>query len=149
MAISVAGKHVAIGAIDVAVGGVLAIIGTLLPWQSLAAKASPATSVNGFDSPDGKVIVVMALMAMAVAAAWIAEVKPPFLSLGSLGMIAMAAGLIILLLSLADLNNIKNDVDTINGNIAGTASVGTGVYLDAVAGMVLFGGGALGPRKKS
>ena len=134
------GKAMPLGAIVCGIGAVLAVIGAFIPWETVSLHGA-SESVAGFEGNGGKIIAVLGIVAAVVAVAWIMEVR-----LGRPGAILIALGVLILLVGVLNYSNISGDVNSANTILAGAASVGIGLYLDVLAGVVIIVGGALGVR---
>ena len=142
MTIAVGGRNLPIGAVVAAVGGALAVIGSVLAWQSVSVLGT-SESESGLTSNPGKIIAVAGIVAIALAVAWIMEVKVQ----AAAGIIA--CGAVVALLGILNFISIGNDANTLNALMPGAASVGIGVFVDIIAGIVILVGGGLGLMKKA
>jgi hypothetical protein len=162
MTISVAGRTVSLGAAVAAVGALVAVVGSLLPWltvtygealKPLLSGTATAESASGIEGTGGKIIVVAGLVLIALVVAGILNIKIPAIGIGILVL-----GIVILGMALINLPARMNDVKSFDDSLAilkgladttGTSmSVGIGMYLAVLGGIVAFGGGVLGVVKK-
>ena len=142
MTIAATGRNLPIGAVVSAVGGAVAVIGSLLAWESVSA-FGVSDSQSGLSSNPGKIIAVLGIVAIVLGVAWIQAVKTPA------APIIAVSGVVVLLLAVLNFFNISKDVDDANKILAGAASVGIGLFIDILAGIVMVVGGALGMMKKA
>lgn len=170
----VAGKSLSIGAIVAAVGGVLAIIGAFLVWYSATIGKSlggPETAeAKGIDNLAGKLALVLGIVVIALVVAWIMSVKIPYLSaiivaVGVAILVVLALSYVTDIFSVrftppAKEESVKDVLDAFNKAVddakkagldvsGSSASFGIGFILEAVAGIAVIVGGALGLRKKA
>jgi hypothetical protein len=139
MTASIPGKSLPIGAIVGGVGGVAAVVGAFLAWESASLLGS-STSWTGWEGGNGgKIIAVLGVVAIAIAIAWVMAVKLP-----TPGGLMVTAGVLILLVGILNFFSISDDVNQANAIFAGAASVGIGLFIDLLAGVVIIVGGALG-----
>lgn len=134
-----AGRNVSIGAIVGFVGGVLALVGAFIAWETIS---SPIVnmSTTGWDIGNGgKIIAVLGIVAIAVALAWILALRLPMP-----GVILVVAGVLVALVGIANYFSVTDDVNAANALLPGSTSLGIGVYVDILAGVVITVGGALG-----
>jgi hypothetical protein len=162
MTISVAGRTVSLGAALAAVGALVAIIGSVLPWltatyggglKAVAESSGTATSATGLEGNGGKIIVVVGLVLIAVVVAGVLNIKLPMISIGILGLavIILGIGLINLVARMDDVKKFTDMIATVKDYVdtSGTsASVGIGMYLAVLGGVVAVVGGALDLVKK-
>jgi hypothetical protein len=101
------------------------IIGTLLPWASIA-----IFTVNGTQTADGKLLLVVAIGTAFLVAA----------SARSTGLLVLAvlAGLGCGAISVIDLVHITRVLDSTDSDAIG-GSAGVGLWLDALGSAVLVG----------
>jgi hypothetical protein len=142
MTIAAGGRNLPIGAVVAAVGGALAVIGSVLAWESVSVLGYSDSS-SGISSNPGKIIVVAGIVAVALAVAWIMEKKVP--AAGGI----VACGAVVALLGVLNFFSIGDDVNKANVILAGAASIGIGLFVDIIAGVVIIVGGALGLMKKA
>jgi hypothetical protein len=142
MTVSTAGRNLPIGAVVAAAGGAVAIVGSVLAWESVSL-LGVNESDSGISSNPGKIIAVLGIVAIAFAIAWIQAVKTPAVP------VIIVSGVVVLLLGVLNFFNISKDVNDANQIVAGAASVGIGLFIDIVAGVVMVVGGALGMMKKA
>lgn len=142
MSIAVGGKSLPIGAVVGAAGGALALVGSVLAWESISIMGL-SESDSGLTSNPGKIIAVLGIVAIVVAVVWIQGVKLPA------APIILGCGIVIALLGILNFFTIGDDVKKANEILAGAASTGVGLYIDILAGVVIIAGGALGLMKKA
>lgn len=142
------------GAVTV-IGAVLAIAGTLLPWEHVEATLAAANNVSsaplGVDYDDGKIFIFVAILTIlasgcAIAGKWLPEVLVMQVGrlLGGGPALSALTGGYIASFSVLNLHDMNARVDALNGLVAGTASVGIGIYVDVAAGFVIVAGAAIG-----
>jgi hypothetical protein len=143
MTVSAPGKSLPIGAIVGGLGGVVAIIGAFMAWESVSASLL-SESISGWSGGNGgKIIAVLGLVAIAVAVAWIIGIKIP-----QPAGLMVVAGVLLLLVGVANYFAVSDDISMVNAMVPGAASIGIGLYLDLLAGVVIIVGGALGLTAK-
>ncbi len=142
MTVALAGRNLPIGAVVAAVGGAIALIGSVLAWESVSL-LGVSESDSGLSSNPGKIIAVLGIVAIGFAIAWIQAVKTPAAA------IIVVSGAVVLLLAVLNFFNISKDVNDANEIFAGAGSVGVGLFIDIAAGVVIVVGGALGMMKKA
>jgi uncharacterized membrane protein len=120
----------------------VAIVGSVLAWETISL-LGVSESDSGISSNPGKIIAVLGIVAIAFAIAWIQAVKTPAVP------VIIVSGVVVLLLGVLNFFNISKDVNDANQIVAGAASVGIGLFIDIVAGVVMVVGGALGMMKKA
>lgn len=115
-------------------GSILAAVGTLLPWSQMG-----TLFVNrGIDNPDGAIILGVSLAAAALAAYNLIS-KTNRLRL----LLLLAAGGLIAT-GIMDLRLIRESLIEANSSFLGeVASVGSGIYMIIVGGVVLGWGAFL------
>jgi len=145
MTLPSAGKSVPVAAIVAAVGGLLAIVSAFMDWAT-AKMGTASQSVGGLDKNymNGKTEIVLGIVVLALVAAWILNMKIPFI-----GMLLVVVGVAILAVPLATYlttfyytPSLKDTADAIS-KAGGSASFGIGFILAAVAGIVTIVGGAM------
>lgn len=130
----------------VALGAVLAVIATLLPWIK-ASTGFGSVSRSGLDfADDAKILLVLGILAGLVALGRLTGWEMPSVLRGSV----VIAGLIMVADSIYDYTQVKDRVDSAAGQDTVLVTMGTGVYL-AIAGsvLVLLGGLALASAAKA
>jgi hypothetical protein len=142
MTIAVGGRNLPIGAVVAAVGGALAVIGSVLAWETVSVVGF-SESESGLTSNPGKIIAVAGIVAIALAVAWIMEMKVQ----AAAGIIA--CGAVVALLGVLNFFSIGDDVNKANALFPGAASIGIGLFVDIIAGIVIVVGGGLGLMKKA
>jgi hypothetical protein len=122
MTVSIAGRSVSVAALLAGVGGLVAILSVLLPWATFE-----GDSINGLDKDlmGGKIVLIVGILIVAVVAAGILKIKIP-----QSALILAVLGVVVLALD------------------AG-ASLGIGVMLEALAGIVAIVGGGWGAVQKA
>jgi hypothetical protein len=163
MTVAVGERKISIGIIAAAVGGVLAVIQAFLTWESVTygaalsafgASLNTKSSIVGLDANQGKIILALGIVAIALAAAVIAQVKIPNVSaiLVVVGVIMIAFAVIGIFNAMSDMNDFNTSLDSIKSLVdtSGTAvSIGIGLIVAFAAGVLVLLGGALGLVKKS
>jgi hypothetical protein len=130
---------VALGAIVGGIGGVAAVLGAFIAWESVSA-FGVSDSMTGWDGGNGgKIIAVLGVVAVAIAIAWVMALKLP-----TPGGLMILAGVLILLVGILNFSSVSDDVNSANAVVAGAASIGIGLILDLLAGVAIIVGGALG-----
>jgi hypothetical protein len=105
---NIAGKNVGLGAIVAAIGGVCAIVGVLLAWYTISMKTggsysgvslegSVEANAPGISNPAAILALVLGIVILALAAAWVMQVKIPFLA----ALIGLAGIAILVVLALS------------------------------------------------
>ena len=118
----------------VAIGGVaVTLIGLLAPWMKVIGLAN--LSVNGLDTDDGKIILVVLALA-GILIAWHAR-KPSRTKLIGLAL----TGAAVTALGLYETIDIHGRVDDVNGEESFVgATVGWGVYAVVLGGLGILAG---------
>ncbi len=119
-------------------GSVLMLLGSVLPWAKAEATVLGQTlseTTNGLEG-DGKITLVLALVAGLVFL---------FVPRGKVvGGLVLAAGVLAGLVAIIDIADVSNKADDLKQITAqSSASVGVGLWIAAVAAVVLFVGGLL------
>jgi hypothetical protein len=171
MTVSIAGRNVAIGAIVAAVGGAIAMVGSLLVWAAItrgAGLGGPATDdVKGLDFNNGKIVLGLGIVVLGLVVAWVLDFK----IVGIGGMVAVFGALILAVMALtyftgffyprtmpvlarvnegdlkAALNAFNDAVSTAKEGVDTTGSsagLGIGFFLEIAAGVLMIVGGGLG-----
>jgi hypothetical protein len=130
------------------VGGLAAIVGTILPWAKVATAANAANSQIGASFFDGKIFILLGVLAIVSSGAWLASEWLPanilatvVRLLGTGPWISILAGGYIVLYGILDLRDIS---DQVSRQASGLAAVGPGIYLDIAAGIAILASGAIG-----
>jgi hypothetical protein len=174
MSVSIAGRTVARGAVDAGLGAVLAMVSTVLVWASYTQggpdMGGPKTeAVTGLDYTNGKVVLGLGLVVLALVVAWLKGIK-----IGGLrAMVAVFGALILLVLllsyftaglfypntmpvlaftgkedlasALGEFNRMVDAVKAAGGDTSGSsAGLGFGFFFEIVAGIAIVSGGLLG-----
>ena len=151
MNLTIAGKTVSAAAIVAAVGGLVAVIGVPLAW--ITASAGPQSeSVTGLDGGllGGKIALLLGIALIAVVVAGAMDIKIP-----QSGAVLVALGVLLLVVVvLVYFTKVLSDasfVDTADlmKQAGGSASIGIGILLEAVGGILAIVGGGLIYLKKA
>ncbi len=141
MTVNIAGRSVSVAALLAGLGGLVAIVAVVLPWATFE-----GNSVNGLDEDlnGGKVVLIVGILIVAVAAAAILKVKIPQsgLILAVLGAVVLAVLVIMYLTNLLSDPSLKDAIDE-------GAAFGIGFILEAIAGIVAIAGGGWGVLRKA
>jgi len=146
MAIAVSGRKMPIGGLVAGLGGVVSILGAFLPAQTASANGL-SISASFFDGNAGKTICVAAIVALVLVGAWLTGQKLP-LNKVAVSVVIILAGAVVLLVVAANYGDITDGVNLVNKYSPGAASVGMGLYLTLVGGILLAVGGVLGLVQK-
>jgi uncharacterized membrane protein YdfJ with MMPL/SSD domain len=146
-------------------GGILAIVEAFLVWESVtlspvvtgALGAQAPKSLSGLDMDANwvKISIVLGLIVLGLAAAWIMNLKVPKVALivTVVGVLLLLVALLGVSRSLDDLKKFNDAMDAIKAagaDIGNTsAGIGPGLICDVVAGILVVVGGGLGLMKKS
>lgn len=117
-------------------GACLAVLGALLPWIS-ASSGLASVSHNGIQngSTDGWAGIVVGVIIVVWELVFLSGQQIPGRKTAVMqGILAIIVGGI----GIYDVSDISNRVDTFNSTVGGTASVGIGVYVMVIAGVVLL-----------
>jgi hypothetical protein len=155
MTVIASGRGLTIGRVIAISGGLAALAGAGLPWESIDSRlvqtADAASTQIGFDFDNGKIFVLVAFVAIISSAARLFAGRLPANAvatvarlLGTGAGIAVLGGAMIASLAVLDLNDIANNVDAINAAVSGGASIGLGIYVDLAGGVVMLVGGGIG-----
>jgi hypothetical protein len=157
MTVNIAGKTVSVGAIVAGIGGLLAIIGAPLDWAN-ATIGGHSDSIGGLEEGmnGGKAAVALGIIAVILVALWILNVKIPAVAGQPVIPVALVVtgALMIVVVALVYFTNtlgeesLKDLSDMISA-AGGSVSVGIGLLLEAVAGIVVIVGGGLALAKKA
>jgi uncharacterized membrane protein YdfJ with MMPL/SSD domain len=147
------------------IGGILAIVEAFLVWESVtlnpfvaaALGAAAPNSRSGLDMDANwvKISIVLGVIVLGLAAAWIMKLKIPALAVivTVVGVLLLAVALLGTSRSLDDLkafNDVMGTFKAEGADIGNTnATFGLGLICDVVAGAVVIAGGVLGLLKKS
>jgi len=151
MTLSSTGRSVPIAAFIAAVGGVLAIVSAPLNWAT-ATMGSESDSVGGLDKDfmNGKTEIVLGIVLLVLVAAWILNLRIPFI-----GLLVVVVGVAILAVPIATYftsfyypTSLKDTADAVS-KLGGNTSFGIGFILAAVGGGLAIVGGGLGLMQKS
>jgi hypothetical protein len=143
MTASIPRKSLPIGAIVGGIGGVAAVVGAFIAWESVSFLGT-SESMTGWEGGNGgKIIAVLGVIAVAIAIAWVMAIKLP-----TPGGLMILVGVLILLVGILNFSNVRDDIDQANAIVAGAASVGIGLFIDLIAGVAIIVGGALGVLTK-
>jgi Protein of unknown function (DUF2510) len=125
-------------AIVMTVGGALGIIGALLPWAAVFGISMAGTT------GDGKITMFLSLIVLGLGV-W-GLVKHPITWWA--GIIAAVTGLLVLLISGADLKNISGFAGKLGDGDSSIVSTGIGLYMTVLAGIVAIAAGVLAIKSK-
>jgi len=161
----VAAKSMPIAPVIAGIGGILAILEAFLVWESVtispvvsaALGADTPKSLSGLDMGANwvKISIVLGLIVLGLAVAWIMKLKVPSIALivTILGVLLLAVALLGTSRSLDDLKTFNDAMDSLKAagaDIGNTsASFGLGLICDVVAGALVIAGGVFGLVKKS
>jgi hypothetical protein len=147
------------------IGGILAIVEAFLVWESVtispvvsaALGANTPKSLSGLDMDANwvKISIVLGVIVLGLAAAWIMGLKIPAIAV-IVTLVGVALLLVALLGTSRSLDDLKNFNDAMDGLKAAGADIGNtsatfglGLICDVVAGVVVIAGGLLGVLRKS
>jgi hypothetical protein len=154
-----------LAAIVAAIGGALALIQAVMPWEqvsigkglsdAMSGLGLAADTANGLEENGGKIIAVLGIAAIALAVAWVLRAKIP-----AIPVLVLVVGVLIVLVGAAnylargnDISDFNKSLDTLKAygmDTSGTSySVGLGMYLGILSGIVVAAGGVLGLTRKS
>jgi hypothetical protein len=140
-----------VAAIVAGVGGVLAIVAAPLAWISMSAEGQ-SESVTGLDGGllGGKIALVLGILVVAVVVAGILDIKIP----QSGAVLAVLGALILLVVVLVYFTKLVSDESFTTTSdmmklVGGSASLGIGVILAAVGGILALAAGGLIVSKKA
>jgi hypothetical protein len=157
MTVNISGKSVSVPALLGLAGGIVAIVGVPLAWITMSI-GGDGESVNGLDEGllGGKIALVLGIVVVVLAAAWILKVKVPSIAgLSTLALLtAIAGALLILVVVLVYFTKILSDDSFVNvadlaKQAGGSASLGVGALLNALGGILALVGGVWALAKKS
>jgi len=119
-------------------GAVLLLVGSVLPWAKAEATVfgqTVSSTTNGLDG-DGVITLILALVA-GLLFLFVPKAKV----VGSLVLVAGALAGLVAIIDIADVSNKADDLKQLTKQ--SSASVGIGLWMAAVAAIVLIGGGVL------
>jgi hypothetical protein len=158
MTVNISGRSVSVPALLGLAGGIVAIVGVPLAWITMSI-GGDSESVNGLDEGllGGKIALVLGIVAVVLAAAWILKVVkvPSIAGLSTLALLtAIAGALLILVVVLVYFTKILSDDSFVNladlaKQAGGSASLGIGALLNALGGILALVGGVWALLKKS
>jgi hypothetical protein len=147
------------------IGGILAIVEAFLVWESVtlnpfvaaAFGATAPSSLSGLDMDANwvKISIVLGVIVLGLAAAWIMGLKIPAIAVivTLVGVALLAVALLGTSRSLDELKAFNDAMDTFKARGADigntSATFGLGLICDVVAGVVVIAGGLLGVLRKS
>jgi hypothetical protein len=154
MTVAPSDRNQAIGALMTVVGGLIAIAGTLLPWEQINAgvvDSNRAGAAMGIEWDDGKIFIFFAILTIVASGCWLASARLPVAVvtpvgrlLGNGSSLSALTGGYVVVFGFLNLRDIAAQVDRLNAGAGGIASVGAGIYVDLVAGGVILAGAAVG-----
>ena len=161
----VVAKSMPIAPVIAGIGGILAIVEAFLVWESVtlspvvtgAMGAAAPKSLSGLDMDANwvKISIVLGIIVIGLAVAWIMNLKVPSVALivTIVGVLLLGVALLGTSRSLDDLKKFNDAMDSIKAagaDIGNTsASFGLGLICDVVAGILVVVGGVFGLVKKS
>jgi hypothetical protein len=139
-----------VAAIVAGVGGVLAIVAAPLAWISMSAGGESQT-VTGLDAGliGGKIALVLGILVIAVVVAGILNVNIPQsgVVLAALGVLILVVVVLVYFTKLVSDESFTTTSDMMK-LVGGSASLGIGVILAAVGGILaILGGWLIVPKK--
>jgi hypothetical protein len=139
-----------VAAIVAGVGGVLAIVAAPLAWISMSAGGESQT-VTGLDAGliGGKIALVLGILVIAVVVAGILNVNIPQsgVVLAALGVLILIVVVLVYFTKLVSDESFTTTSDMMK-LVGGSASLGIGVILAAVGGILaILGGWLIVPKK--
>jgi hypothetical protein len=150
------------------VGGLLAVVQAIMVWEQVrlgsvsestfAIMGTPLPrNANGIDENGGKIVLVLGIVAVGLAVAWIMRLGARS-SPALVPSLVLTAGVFIFLVAAAnwvartnDVNDLNRALDSVKGpiDISGTSySVGLGIYVALAGGVITAAGGLLGLARK-
>jgi hypothetical protein len=154
---TIAGRNVSLAALIAGVGGILALVSSPLVWAS-GTISGHTDDLAGFDDGmnAGKAAVLLGIVVLVLVAVWLLDVKLPSVAgLSSLALATVAAGVLVVGVAVAtyftnwlgemSLKDLSDQISAVGGSV----SVGIGLLLDVVAGIVVIVGGGLALVRKS
>jgi hypothetical protein len=142
MSVAISGRKLALGGLVAGLGGIVSIVSAFIPVET-AKLGSDSMSMSLWDGNPGKTISVVSLIAIALAAMWLLGRLGPIPKNAALAII-IVAGAIVLLVAGANYGTFNDDVNLANSIVAGAASLGIGLYVTALGGLLLVAGAVLG-----
>lgn len=121
------------GIVGCVLGSMLAIVGCFTNWSSVELLGSTET-LTGIEANGGKVILVLAIISLA-ALGFMAFAKRLH---RTAGILSAVMGLLIALIAWANIQDAQSELGSALG-----ITVGVGLYLGTVGGLILIVGGAL------
>lgn len=148
------------GAVLMGVGGLIAIIGSVLSWVKVTSTRPVFAGLNrtfaGTSSGEGKAVLVMGVI--AIAAAVLAFVMPRREVLLSLGIVTIVASLVVVFFTVRDIGQtnrqIREGIQSETGRrftdgqvkvflrqLGIKVQLDTGIYVALLGGLIMLGGG--------
>ena len=151
MAVNIAGKSVSMAAIVAAIGGILVIVAAPLAWMTLSFGGN-SDSATGLDEGliGGKIALVLGILIVAVVVAGILNIKIPQSGavLVALGALVLVIVVLIYFTKLVSDESFTNMSDLAKA-AGGSASLGIGVMLAVLGGVLAIVGGGMSLMKKA
>jgi hypothetical protein len=141
MSIAVSGRKLALGGVVAGLGGLISIVGAFLPAEN-ATLGGDSFSTAFWDGNAGKTICVVSIVALAIVAGWLLKQALPINRIASL-VVIIVAGLIVMAVAGGNYGTLSDDI-SLAKSLGGSGSIGIGLYLDLVGGILLVAGGVLG-----
>jgi hypothetical protein len=145
MTLTLGGRKVSIGQLVAAVGAAVAVVGTILAWETLnsglAALAGESDTVTGISSGGGKVILVLGIVVIVLV---VLAVVKTVMSAKNTAIAIVVCGAVMALLSVTNYLSISDDVNKGNALMANLAGIGMGIYVTLVGAIAVVVGGVLG-----
>lgn len=148
MTVAAPSRALALDAILAMTGGLLAIVGSVLPWANAATAATAANSQIGATFFDGKIFILMGILVIVTSGTRLAAGTLPANIVATVGRLLgtgpwiwILAGGYIVMYGVVDLRDLSEQV---NQQVSGLASVGPGIYLDVAAGVAIVVSGTIG-----
>jgi hypothetical protein len=154
MTVGIAGKTVSVGDLVALAGGIVAIVGAPLAWISVSAEGM-SEDIGGLDEGLLAGKVALALGVLIVVVAGIAILKLVKIQWPVAALIELALGVLVLaVLVLVYFTDILSDhsfqdISDLYKAMGGSASIGIGIIVEIVGGLLAIGGGVLALVKKA
>jgi hypothetical protein len=152
-----------LGALIAAVGGALALIQSVLPWEQVTYGKGVTDAMSGLglkgssigiDMGGGKIAIIFGALAIVLAVAWLLRARIP-----AIPVLVLVVGVLLVILGVAnfivrqnDVSDFNKSLETIKGYGVDTTgssyAVGIGIFLTVLSGLLVAAGGALGLRKR-
>ncbi len=149
------------GAVLMGAGGLIALIGSVLPWAKFSVRAqllagALSQSVAGTSTGEGKTVLVLGVIGIAAAVLVVAMPRRQLVM--AMGIIVIVAALVVSFLTIRDIGQKDQQIHDALEKAAGrtltdaqvqeflnrfgiTISLSAGIYLAMLGGLVMLGGG--------